>query len=119
MNFCKAPALPSLASQAPAGEGSRSCPAGKGVCSSGCRRGLPVWLPAGWVHGFFPAVFVSCGAAFSSGYTLLSREADLRSKALPVPWRSPCAAGYRDGSGSPVSVEGKVFSAPRPVWAPG
>lgn len=88
------------------------------MCSPDCRRSLLLWLLAGWVNGFFPAVFVSCGAAFSGGYTLLAREADLRSKALPVPWRSPRAAGYRDGSGSPVSAEGKVFSAPRPTWAP-
>lgn len=77
------------ASQAPAGEGSRSRPAGRGVCSSGCRHSLPVWLLAGWVHGFFPAFFVSCGAAFSGGYTLLSQEADWNSKVLPVLWHFP------------------------------
>lgn len=89
MNFCSSPACPSLPSQAPAGEGSRSRPAGRGVCSPGCRHSLPVWLLARWVHGFFPAFFVSCGAAFSGGYTLLSQEADWNSKVLPVLWHFP------------------------------
>lgn len=130
MNFCSSPALPSLACQAPAGAGSRSRPAGRGVCSPGCRHSLPVWLLAGWVHGFFPAFFVSCGAAFAGGYTLLSQEADCNSKALPVLWHFPAlqvteTAQHGVGEGafpSQTNLGTKVVAglgsiASEPLWA--
>lgn len=116
MNFCSSPALPSLACQAPAGAGSRSRPAGRGVCSPGCRHSLPVWLLAGWVHGFFPAFFVSCGAE------------------LPLQAVTPCYPRKPTGiqrlcqsfgtflrcrlRRQLSAVSGKVLSLPRPTWAP-
>lgn len=130
MNFCRSPALSSLSSQAPAGEGSRSRPAGRGVCSPGCRHSLPLWLLAGWVHGFFPAFFVSCGAAFSGGYTLLSQEADWNSKALPVLWHFPALQvtgmaqpGVGEGAFSSQTnlgtrvIAGLGSIASKPLWA--
>lgn len=65
--------------------------------------------------GFSPALFVSRGAAFSGGYTLLAQEAGSRSKALLVPWPSPRAAGYGDSSGSPAVGGGEGGAAPRPT----
>lgn len=74
-----------------------------------CLQTLPPSLaPARVGAGVFPC----CGAAFPGGYTLRAQEAHWNSKALPVPWHSLCAAGYRDGSSSPVSAEVRVFSTP-------
>lgn len=134
MNFCSSPALPSFASQALAGEGSRSRPAGRGVCSPGCRHGLPLWLLAGWVNGFFPCPFCfswSClfrrlhpaspgsRLAFkgSAGALALASRCRLRGQ-LWQPccrWRGRWSCSQTNLSTGIIAGLGKT--TPQPLWA--
>lgn len=64
----------------------------------------------GGCAGFFPAVFVSCGAAFSGGYTLLSQEAASAFKGSASPLALALCCGLQGRLPQPsVSVGERVL----------
>lgn len=115
MNFCSSPAHPSLPSQAPAGEGSRSRPAGRGVCSPGCRHSLPPSLFGSWQGGCmgFPLPFLFLVELPFQAVTPCYPRKPTGIQRFCQCFGTFLAAGYRDSA-----VSGKVLSLLRPTWAP-